>query len=53
MSKTMSVNEEGALAAQKAKKAALPFGERQTSWINSVNTLLHASPDPLGPLQWV
>jgi hypothetical protein len=45
----MSMKKEGALAAQKAEMAALPVMEPQTRWINSVNKLLHVSPNPLGP----
>jgi len=51
MSKTMSMKKEGALAAQKAEMAALPVIEPQTRWIDSVNTLLHVSPDSLGSLK--
>jgi hypothetical protein len=49
MSETMSMKKEGALFVQKAEMTALPVIEPQTRWIDSVNKLLHVSPDPMGP----
>lgn len=52
----MPKKKEGALAIKKTKKPALAVGEPQTSWINSVNTLLDTFRlipwDPFRGFEW-
>jgi HSP20 family protein len=56
MSKIMPKKKAGALAVQKAKKPALAVREPQTSWINSVNTMLDTFRlipwDPFRGFEW-